>query len=365
MNARTSGTRGSSIQSKIEETRLALVNRLLSDMEKDGLNWQKGWVGAMPVNAVTGDTYRGRNALALRFQMIENGFDDPRFMTFNQAKEAGWSVKKGAHAQVVERWKRFVVPAKDSKKRVPQPKTALEWAAAYDNPELKIIFRQVGGWYVFNASQVNGIEPYVMNNELTGIETVEMLEADSPVPVFERPQDHAYFSPKTDSIVLPCREQFSDMGEMARTLLHEQAHSTMTPNRCNRTSGGRFGDEVYAFEELVAEISSMFSACELRVDVCAPAKAETEYMRQHAAYVKGWVSRAGDAEVVDLVMAAASKAGEATTWLMEHCFQDRVAELAHEGRANVPLAEQGEEARAAAEEAPRDAPKPSKGRGVR
>lgn len=352
--------RGGSIQAKIEETRRDLVGRLLSDMEEKGLSWQRGWVGAMPVNAVTGKTYRGRNALALRYQMFANGYDDPRFMTFNQAKEAGWSVKRGAHAQVVERWKRFVVPAEDGQRRIPQPRTALEWAAAYDNPELKVIFRQVGGWYVFNASQVEGIEPYALNEELAGAEAIDMLEADSPVPVIERAQDRAYYSVSADHIVVPCREQFASAGEMARTLLHEQAHSTMAPGRCNRQAGGRFGDERYAFEELVAEISSMFSACELQIDVSAPVEAQTDYMRQHAAYVKGWAQRAGDEDTVDLVLAAASKAGEATTWLMEHCFQERVAELSLEGRENVPLAEQGAEARAASDETERGSANPSR-----
>ena len=341
---------GGAIQGKIEQTRHELVSKLLSDMQERGLNWQRGWVSAMPTNAATGKPYRGRNALTLLYQIQVNGYTDPRFMTFNQAKEAGYSVRRGASGHPIERWKRFVVPAHDKGRRIEQPRTAAEWARALDDPDLTVIHRQVGGWYVFNAEQIEGIEPLTRGQELAGVESIEMLEAYSPCPVFELPQDEAYWEPDGDRIVVPCREQFTSMGEMARTLLHEQAHSTMIPGRCDRTRPGRFGDESYAFEELVAEISSMFSACELQVDVAAPEVAETEYMRQHAAYVKGWASRAGESDVVDLVMAAASRAGEATTWLVEHCYQGRVADLAREGRENVPLAEQEAAARAASVE---------------
>lgn len=45
------------------------------------------------INAITGNSYTGTNAIELEAA----GFSDPRFLTFRQARTIGRTVKKGEH----------------------------------------------------------------------------------------------------------------------------------------------------------------------------------------------------------------------------------------------------------------------------
>lgn len=75
-------------------------------------------------------------------------------------------------------------------------------------------------------------------------------------PIKVQYSDSAYYSPSSDHIVCPQREQFPQGAEYYGTLLHEMAHSTGSPQRLNRTFGSFFGDALYAREELVAELTA-------------------------------------------------------------------------------------------------------------
>ena len=59
-----------------------------------------------PYNVVTGKPYQGKNIAILEVAAIKiNGTNDPRWMTFLQAKELGYKVKKGEHGTQIEKWK--------------------------------------------------------------------------------------------------------------------------------------------------------------------------------------------------------------------------------------------------------------------
>ena len=64
------------------------------------------------------------------------------------------------------------------------------------------------------------------------------------------------------------------------TLAHELAHWTGHPDRLARTYGKRFGDDAYAAEELVAELSAAFTCALLGI----PTQARTD----HAPYLAHW-----------------------------------------------------------------------------
>jgi len=67
------------------------------------------------------------------------------------------------------------------------------------------------------------------------------------------------------------------------TLLHELAHATGHPSRLNRPQGAFFATKQYAYEELVAEISSCFMGAELQIEPTA------QHIENHKAYVQGWI----------------------------------------------------------------------------
>ena len=63
------------------------------------------------------------------------------------------------------------------------------------------------------------------------------------------------------------------------TTLHELVHWTAHPSRLDRELGGRFGDDAYAAEELIAEMGSAFLCAHCRIDG----------QLQHASYIGNWL----------------------------------------------------------------------------
>ena len=74
----------------------------------------------------------------------------------------------------------------------------------------------------------------------------------------------------------------------------------------NREQVGKFQDEdIYSFEELVAEIGSAFLMAEFRMKPCE---------EQNAAYVKGWADKINADK--NMIVKAASQASKAVEYLL-------------------------------------------------
>lgn len=91
--------------------------------------------------------------------------------------------------------------------------------------------------------------------------------------------DSAFYVPSTDAIHVPAVEAFGSVDAFRASVLHEAGHATGHRDRLARDFSGRFGDESYAFEELVAELASAFTqaALGLRADI-----------ENHASYIDNW-----------------------------------------------------------------------------
>lgn len=81
---------------RIMQNRKRLVERLIKNMENGDLIFKKGWDVSLlrPTNPVSGANYLGGNRLRLMDAAIERNYKDPRWMTYKQAQEKGWQVKK-------------------------------------------------------------------------------------------------------------------------------------------------------------------------------------------------------------------------------------------------------------------------------
>ena len=88
----------------LNAARRRLIAEYLTALRSDTIPWQKPWKTRAPRNAVTGRAYKGINHLLLDHIANENGWQDPRWCTFLQAKEQGWRIYKGEHAVPVEYW---------------------------------------------------------------------------------------------------------------------------------------------------------------------------------------------------------------------------------------------------------------------
>jgi antirestriction protein ArdC len=256
------------------EERKKLTETIVSNLEKDGLNWIKGWSSNFtPHNATTEKAYKGGNKFKLMVTANEKGFDDPRWITFNQAKEKGWKVKKGSQSVALEKW---IFSRKNIDKI-----TREETIEKLKNPIVNY-FR------VFNANDIDGIPPLettlnMTQNDSNITNIINTLKESSLCDIYEEKQDRAYYSSLHDHIVMPPQEIFVSNEQYLGTLLHEMGHSTGHQERLNRPLGNGFASPEYAKEELRAEISSIFSQNELGIDL------KTQHIDNHSAYINSWI----------------------------------------------------------------------------
>jgi antirestriction protein ArdC len=92
--------------------------------------------------------------------------------------------------------------------------------------------------------------------------------------------DRAGYIPALDIITLPPPEAFRSAPDYYATSLHEHTHWVGHPSRLNRNLSGRFGDQAYAAEELVAELGAAYLSAILSI----PGKL------QHAEYIGNWIT---------------------------------------------------------------------------
>ena len=237
------------------EYRKQVTERLIGMLESGTAPWQKPWdagIAAMnrPHN-FNGRPYHGVNALMLWCTAIDKGYEDPRWLTFNQIKNLGGHVNKGEKAQVVEYWQWT--------KDVENPETGEKETVELDHPR---VYRAA----VFNADQCSGLPPLERPvQQWTPHERADRIVAANGVQVTHNSDQGAFYSPGGDYICLPPKESFATEDAYYSTLLHEVGHSTGHPTRLNRDFGGSFGTESYAKEELRAELASTFLCGELGI----------------------------------------------------------------------------------------------------
>src|SRR5579883_137563 len=89
--------------------RQEVTDSIVRMLEEGVAPWQKPWEpGApalsAPMNPTTGRAYRGGNAIHLIATAMRKGYEDPRWMTYKQASEEGWQVRRGEKGTHIEFW---------------------------------------------------------------------------------------------------------------------------------------------------------------------------------------------------------------------------------------------------------------------
>lgn len=292
-------------------------------------DWKKGWIGGgavmgMPQN-LTGRNYSGSNSFFLQLDSALHNYRTPVYMTFHQAANEGLHIKKGSTSMPVIYWDLTIKDKNGHKVSRDDYRnmTTSEQQLCEVRPFMK-------SYLVFNIDQTNLEE---VNKEkydkiLDRFKAPELRDTKGMYVnaaldrMFERQEwickvqtdkmsDSAYYSPSRDIIVLPKKEQFNisstpeeiykDGMEYYSSALHEMTHSTGTPERLNRTKGDKFGDEKYAKEELVAELSAAMMGNAMGFDA--------RILDNNAAYLDGWITTLReDPKFIVSVMADVNKA---------------------------------------------------------
>lgn len=283
-----------------------LAEQFLHILEEEKLDWKKEWSGlsGRPYNPVSKTVYHGSNYFSLLLTSMAKGYQDPRWCTFAQIKEQGWTLKAGkGQSAKIEFWYPY---DREQKK-------AISWQE----------FREAGGqindryqlfsrvYFVYNGDMIVGIPKLeVTQNKIQQVELVDTISGSMGVSISYHESDQAFYRPVEDQIYLPYRQQFHSEYAYASTALHELSHATGSEHRLNRKQGGEFGTEPYAYEELVAEISSCFLSSEL------PMGQTEEHLQNHKAYVQSWIQ--GIKEQPDALFRAVKDAEQAAVYLEYH-----------------------------------------------
>lgn len=272
-------------------------------------DWKKGWIGrsygGSPVN-IDGRNYSGSNTFFLLLDCALRGYSYPIYCTMKQANRLGCHINKGEKSMTVIFWDYDIKTSFGKKLTMDEFRnlSKSERDACTFYPFLK-------SYRVFNIDQTNLLE-----NRRDKVEKLQSLfgtelpkdtkgmyknpridsllkEQSWVCPIeYKKHSDRAFYSPSEDKIVVPQKSQFktgsttedvfANGQEFYSTLIHEMIHSTGTPERLNRQTGSKFGDTLYAKEELVAELGAARVGQDFGFD--------KKILDNNAAYLSGWIS---------------------------------------------------------------------------
>ena len=257
--------------------------KIIEHLKAGTAPWQRPWhpgkTLAAPHNPASGTVYRGMN----RVHLALSGYEDPRWMTLRQANEQGLSILPGSKATPVVYFqfnKEQDKLDKDGNPVLGEDGKPQKQSVELDKPIIRFA-------HVFNAEQIDGIPPLELTDkafEWEPHEKAENILSTSGANIRHDQSNRAFYRYATDSIHLPPRENFEEPGQYYGTALHELGHWTRHSSRLDRENGP-FGSEMYAREELRAEIASWM----LGQDIGIPHDPE-----QHAAYVGSWIKALED-----------------------------------------------------------------------
>ena len=255
--------------------------KIIDLLERELAPWQKPWEPARGMsfhNPASGTVYKGVNRLNLAISSLENGFDDPRWMTMRQANEQGYRIRKGSKSTTI-------VYYSFTRERDRLDDEGRPILGEDGKPERETVLLErpmVRFSRVFNGSQVDGLPPLELpakRYEWEPQERAEALLKASGAVIKHDQADKAFYRPSTDEIHLPPRSSFDAGDKYYATALHELGHWTGHASRLDREFGPR-GTQAYAKEELRAEIASWMLGEDIGVG---------HDPGQHAAYVQNWI----------------------------------------------------------------------------
>lgn len=271
-------------------------------------DWKKPWFteGALqwPRN-LSGREYNGMNAFMLFLHCEKEGYEIPRFCTFDCVQRLNKPDKDGQElprVSVLRGEKSFPVMLttftcihKETKEKIKYDdykKLSDEEKKQYNVYPKMQVFR------VFNVAQTNlrearpelwarleqeNTRPKFGDGEHFSFAPVDTMIKDNLwiCPIKPLHQDEAYYSISKKEIVVPEKEQFKSGEAFYGTLFHEMTHSTGAEGVLDRIKPTAFGSQEYAREELVAELGSALVAQRYGM---------TKHIKEDScAYLKGWL----------------------------------------------------------------------------
>ena len=261
-----------------------MINSFIDCLKKDTIPWHRGWSSERPFNAVTNTEYHGANALWLTYNQQAQLYKDPRWCTFKQAQSKGWKIKQGSKGTKIEFWSLYDTEEKRKLTRTEAKQLTDELTAEEFTNRVKPVSNT---YTVFNGEQIEGIPLYEIRKNVLHLDEFlygrNKLIENMKVGLKEGGNE-AFYSIAEDMIVLPKINQFDNEFEYITTFFHEAGHATGHVSRFNREMPSARGTDIYAREELRAEIASAFAAQAFGIDYT-----QNKYMENHEAYIQDYI----------------------------------------------------------------------------
>ncbi|MGR6830870.1 ArdC family protein [Aliivibrio wodanis] len=284
-----------------------ITNQIIEALESGVKPWVCPWnkteQSGIPSNASTGALYNGMNIMLLWMSATMQGFSSSSWMTFKQAKEKGGQVRKGEKGTHIFFYNMIEKKEKGS-----------------DEIERYAMLKT---YTVFNLDQIDGLLDSMRSHVVTASETSTIcslehvehfLNATGASIVYNG--QCAFYRPSTDEIVIPDMSRFSSTEDLYATTLHELTHWTGHKTRLERKNNNVFGSKDYAFEELIAELGSVFLMADLGI------VGEV----QHESYIANWLTALkDDKRYIFKAASQASKAHQFLRGLVDHHNADKAA----------------------------------------
>ena len=320
-----------------------ITNRFIEALEKGTNPWTKPWTNAdsndqFPVNISSGKMYQGINTLMLWMESNMKGYQSSKWGTFKQwhtflkmdAKEKDHL--KGEKGTPVVYWGVLYFDMQ-GKKLIPNKPYSISQldAMVKQKRAKKVMYEKYS--FAFNLDQISDKykdrlpvaiqpKPAVKDEDLWHLnegddythaelnkcrDTVSAWIGDQSIRFYQG-GNRACYNPSFDAITMPTKEQFDFASEYYHTFFHEIAHSTGHESRIDRfeNGGSKFGDDKYALEELVAELTAAFLSNSHGIYNQTAINSE--------AYFKGWAEKLkADKKMIFKASKQAQKAFELIT----------------------------------------------------
>ena len=284
---------------------------IITALENDIIPWSKPWsneggLRSFPRSVSTGKLYTGVNTWILSLM----GYNSPWWLTFNQVKKLGGTVRKDEKASPVVFWKFFKTEDKYTKKEKTIP--MLRKFSAFNIEQCDIPEKEL----VKLAKRLDKLAGQkIVKTDKTENEKIEVCEATIRAyldgqKLEVQDKASAYYSPSQDVIGMPTLDTFKTSEHYYATLFHEAVHSTGHKNRLNRTGiteNNAFGTVGYAREELTAELGASF--------LCGITGIDTQPVTENRdAYIKNWLTKLKND--TKCIIVASGKAGKASDYIL-------------------------------------------------
>lgn len=361
-----------------------VARQLIEAMESGNTPWQKPWKSQalMPINGVSNNGYRGINRILLALQNRSSNV----WMTFNQASDKGYKVRKGERGTPIVKVVELDAVSREDARMSPEGGSSdgqgrrAEGASQpaqggdRDNREGQRKVFVLKRYFVFNAEQIEGFpleelqagpDPFAGSEALERAQAVVDAMKEQTGLMVIHGGDRACYIPSLHEVRMPSPKAFKTPYDRWATEFHECSHASMNERCMNRTEAiaKKWGDEAYALEELRAEISSCLLAHSTGIAQelgmaagggnginggglpgngsggVAGGDAYSHHRGQHAAYLRSWVaaikkdpmaifSAAKDADLICDYMLGLVKKREALSehreWIAEYDMTEEV-----------------------------------------